>query len=225
VVLVVIAAAGGLLWWRGGDKSAATPPVRAEPTERALPRARAAPPGALPEGAEARERLRTRPRAPEPEAPKSHEIGIRVYAEAVKAGEKNPGEKAFRADSKAFFEHNAQLAEERAEKEGITLDELDELTYLGLLAMHLRRWDDAAQVAEHEISPEDRQRADELIFSSSNEMKAAIREHVKKGDSPEVRWATIRKLQTSFIEKYQAITKMSPQNFDLFLSLPFTDER
>lgn len=220
---MAIAAAGGLLWWRGGDKSAAAPPVRTEPTERPPQRVRVAPPGAPPEGADARERLRTR--APEPEAPKSHEIGIKVYADAVKAGEKKPGEKAFRADSKAFFEHNAQLAEERAAQEGISLDELDELTYMGLLAMHLRRWDDAAQVAEHEISPEDRRRGDELIFSSSNEMKVAIREHVKKGDSPEVRWATIRKLQTSFIEKYQALTKMSAENFDLFLSLPFTDER
>jgi hypothetical protein len=219
-----MAAAGGLLWWRGGDRAAA-PPVRTEPTESALPRARTAPPGAPRQGADARERLRTRAPVPEPEALKSHEIGVKVYAEAVKAGEKNPGEKAFRADSKAFFELNAQLAEERAAKEGISVDELDELTYLGLLAMHLRRWDDAAQVAEHEISPEDRQRGDELIFSASNELKAAIREHVKNGDPPEARRATIRKLEASFIEKYQALTKMSPQNFDLFLSLPFTDER
>lgn len=219
MVLVGLAVAGGLLWWRGGDKPAAALPERAMPSERAAPPTRAARQALGPprDGREARERLRSRA----PEAPQTHEVGAKVYAEAVKAGEKNPGEKAFRADAKAFFEHNADLAQERAEQEGINLDELSELTYMGLLAMHLRRWDEAAQVAGQELSPEDRQRGDELIFSASNDLKAAIRDQVAKGASADARWETIRKQQTSFVEKYQAITRMSPENFDLFLSMPF----
>jgi hypothetical protein len=189
----------------------------AAPTPRGRSRDALGPPR---DGKEARERLRTRA----PEAPKSHEVGAKVYAEAVQAGEKNPGQKAFRADAKAFFEHNADLAEEKAAREGITLDELEELTYMGLLAMHLRRWDEVAQVAGHEISAEDRQRGDDLITSASNELKAKIREQVGKGASADDRWGTIRQLQTSFVERYQEITKISPENYDLLLALPFMPE-
>jgi hypothetical protein len=168
-------------------------------------------------GVEARERLRTR----EPAPLKSHEVGAKVYAEAVKAGEKNPGEKAFRADAKAFFEHNADLAEEKAAKEGITVDELGELTYMGLLAMHLRRWDAVEQVAQQELSPEVRKLGDELIASASDDLKAEIRGQVARGDSVDARWEAIRQHQSNFVQKYQAITKISPENYDLLLSLPF----
>jgi hypothetical protein len=218
VALVGLVTAGGLLWWRGGKPAA--PPARATVSERATPPPRTAPRDALApprDGREARERLRTRA----PEAPRTHEIGAKVYAEAVQAGEKNPGQKAFRADAKAYFEHNAELAEEKAAREGITLDELEELTYMGLLAMHLRRWDEVAQVAGHELSAEDRRLGDELISSASNELKAKIREQVQKDASADDRWAAIQQMQASFVDKYQAITKISPQNYDLLLSLPF----
>jgi hypothetical protein len=166
-------------------------------------------------------RERSLERAHEPEALPTHEYGVKAYAQAVKAGEKNPGEKAFRADAQAFFEHNAQLAEEKAAREGISLEELEELTYMGTLAMHLRNWDAVEQVLGHELSAEDRKLGDALIFSASNEFKTAIRGHVAKGDSVEARWATIRTQQESFIEKYKAITKLSPEDYDNLLASPY----
>src|SRR5262249_3890333 len=103
VVLLGLAAAGGLLWWRGG-REAAAPPARAMPSARAAMLQREAPPrpprGAGPADARGGREAR------EPAPLESHEVGAKVYAEAVKGGEKNPGEKAFRADAKAFFEQN-----------------------------------------------------------------------------------------------------------------------
>lgn len=169
------------------------------------------------DGVAERERIKTRP----PAALPSHEAGTRVYAEAVAAGDKTPGEKAFRADAEAFFEFNGDLGEEKAAKEGITTDELKELTYMGLLAMHIRRWEEVERVTGKTLSDEARAQGDALIFSASNELKAAIRGQVAKSESPEVRWETIRKLQASFVEKYRAITQVSPEDFDRLLAVPF----
>ena len=209
---MALAAAGGVLWWRARSDSDAA----AKPSGPAA----AARPGGLPaliDGASERNRARAR----QPAALPSHELGAKVYAEAVAAGEKNPGEKAFRADAQAFFDHNTDLADERATAEGITFDELKELTFLGLLAMHIRRWDAVSQVTGRELTADERARGDELVFSASNELKAAIRAHVAKGDSAEARWETIRKLEASFLEKYKAHVGITPEGFDRLLSLPF----
>jgi hypothetical protein len=172
-------------------------------------------------GDEGRTRRPSEGAPPEPEAPPTHEPGIKAYAQAVQAGEENPGEKAFRADAREFFNHNAKLAEEKAAREGITLEELEELTYMGTLAMHLRRWDVVEQVLGHELSAETRALGDEFIFKASDTLKASLRGQVASGASVEERWKTIRAQQASFIEKYQAITKLSPEAFDLLLALPF----
>jgi hypothetical protein len=157
----------------------------------------------------------------EPEAPPTHELGIKAYKQAVEAGEENPGEKGFRADAREFFNYNTKLAEEKAAREGITMEELEELTYMGTLAMHLRRWDAVEQMLGHGLPAETRELGDELIFKASDTMKASIRGQVASGVPVEERWKTIRAQQASFIEKYQALTKLSPEAFDTFLALPF----
>ena len=92
---------------------------------------------------------------------------------------------------------------------------------MGLLAMHIRRWDDVARVTQRELTDDQRARGDELVFSASNALKAAIREHVAKGDSPEARWETIRKHQASFVERYKALVGLSAEDYDRLLALPF----
>jgi hypothetical protein len=87
--------------------------------------------------------------------------------------------------------------------------------------MHIRRWDDVSRVTGRELTADERARGDELVFSASNELKAAIRAHVGKGDSAEVRRETIRKLEASFLEKYKAHVGITPEAFDRLLSLPF----
>ncbi len=218
VISLGIAAAGGILWWRTRDdaESSAGPKEQPRPAARATSSRPATLPG-LPDGAAARNRMLSRA----PAALQSHEVGAKVYADAVAAGEQNPGEKAFRADALAFFEFNGDLGEEKAAKEGVTLDELKELTYMGLLAMHIRRWDAVERVTQRELTPEDQAKGDELVFSASNALKAAIREHVAKGDPPEVRWETIRKHQASFVESYKALVKISPEHYDRLLAVPF----
>lgn len=217
-VAVTVAAAGGILWWRSRD-GAGTTTASKEPPRVAAPAGASRPATlpTLPSGADERNRAMERA----PVALQSHEVGIKTYADAVAAGDPNPGEKAFRADALAFFEFNGDLGEEKAAKEGVTLDELKELTYMGLLAMHIRRWDTVGRLTGRELTPEEQVKGDELVFSASNSLKAAIREHVAKGDSPEARWETIRKHQASFVEQYKALVKISPEDYDRLLAVPF----
>lgn len=210
-----LAAAAGVLWWRARDDGAAS-------TAPAAPRAAAAGSAvedrvSVAEGVAERNRRLSR----QPTMLPSHQVGAKIYADAVAAGEPHPGEKAFRADALAFFDHNADLGEEKAAREGITVDELKELTVLGLVAMQIRRWDAVSSLIGRELSPDERARGDELVFSASKELKAAIREHVAKGDPPEARWATIHKLQASFIDRYKALVRIDDAGYDRLLAQPF----
>lgn len=208
-----LAVAGGVLWWRTRSDAAASAGSPAAPAAAELPEARVS----VADGVAERNRRLSR----QPTMLPSHEVGAKIYADAVAAGEPTPGEKAFRADALAFFDHNADLGEEKAAREGVTVDELKELTVLGLVAMHIRRWDAVSRLIGREVSDEERTRGDELVFSASKELKAAIREHVAKGDPPEARWATIRKLQTSFVDRYKALVKMSAEDYDRLLAEPY----
>lgn len=228
MILVGAALLGGALWWRGMADRAAALPTAPSPVAEIAPPAEGAPAGRQPPRRPMREargeptsHLRPSVGAPEPQTQPTHELGIKAYAQAVEAGDENPGEKAFRADAREFFNYNAKLAGEKAAREGITLEELEELTYMGTLAMHLRRWDAVEQVLGHELSAEDQALGNDLIFTASNAMKASIRGQVASGASVEERWKTIREQQVSFIGKYRAITKLSPEEYDMLLALPF----
>lgn len=209
-----LAVAAGVLWWRTRDDGAARPaPAAGAPA--AGPRAEGR--VSVAEGVVERNRRLSR----QPQMLPTHEVGAKIYADAVAAGEPNPGEKAFRADALAFFDHNADLGDEKAAREGITVDELKELTVLGLVAMQIRRWDDVSRLIGRELSADERARGDALVFSASKELKAAIREHVAKGDPPEARWATIRKLQASFVDRYKALVQIDDAGYDRLLAQPF----
>jgi len=226
-VVLLGAALGGMLWWRGRAEPVAlplSPPAEVAPPVEAAPAVRPSPREPTTERhGDQQPAVRPSVGAPEPVALPTHELGIKAYAKALEAGDENPGEKAFRADAKEFFNYNAKMAEERAAKEGITMEELEELTYMGVLAMHIRRWDVVEQMLGQELSPETRALGDDLIFAASDELKATIRGQVASGASAEERWKVIRAQQASFIEKYRAFTKLSPEKYDTLLALPFME--
>jgi hypothetical protein len=221
----VIAGVAALGAWAAGRAAAggagAAPTSAPAPADEAPP---LAPSAAPPVGAAPRERLRPgreRPPARQPEALPTHDVGLRAYQKALRDGDKTPGETAFRAEAKAFFDHNAQIAAEKAAKKGISVGELSELTYLGLLGMYLQRWDQVDQVAKKPLSPEDRGRGEELVVAASDALKATLDADVAKGSDEEARWQTIRTHEAKFLEQYRALTGLSPEEFDRLLALSF----
>lgn len=208
LALGAVAVASAWFFWRDGAEDVPSPPdVPAD----------VAPVEAVPDPVAARNALRREV----PVAPPSREKAREAYAAAIAAGEESPGMAAFRADSLAFFEHNIEFAKEKAAREGISLDELRELTHLGLLAMRLRQWNEVERILGRPLPPELREQGDKLIFTSSNELKAAIREHVAAQDPIEARWETIRNTEERFLSEYLSITGLSEEQLDRLLGAPY----
>ncbi|XXX78007.1 hypothetical protein WMF30_04440 [Sorangium sp. So ce134] len=251
IALALAGVAAGLFFWLGRGALPRPPsaggPERAAPSAGAAQGGRSAPehevaggprsaiegvvPARGPSPAREPERLsRTVPArglspAREPERLPDGDRGAAAYAKALAAGDERPGEEAFRADAEAFFEHNLEMAEEKAAREGLTLAELQELTTMGALAMHLQRWEAVEQVLGRELSAETRELAEKRIFSASDELKAAIRRQVAAGEPVAARWATIREVEARFLDEYRAITGLSPAQYDALLALPYTTDQ
>lgn len=118
---------------------------------------------------------------------------------------------------------NPALADEKAAAEGITVEELGELTYLGMLAMRLRQWEAVERQLGHELSPALRAEADLLVFASSDELKATIRAQVARGEPEAARWATIRWTEDTFVADYVALVGLDAAGFDALLGESFAE--
>lgn len=164
-----------------------------------------------------------RMRARQPVAPPP-DRGIAAYQAAVEGGSERPGELAFRANADAFFDHNLDIARERAARDGVSLEELREMTYLGLLAMRLRQWGAVEAALGHELAAETRQTADDLVFAASDELKRDIAALVAAGAPPSERRAAIRAAEERFLAEYLAITGLSPAQYDALLGAPFAGD-
>ena len=157
-----------------------------------------------------------RSKAIEPVAPPL-EPGIAAHRAAERDGSPRPGEAAFRANADAFVDTNRELAEAKAAAEGITVDELRELTFLGLLAMRLRQWDAVERQLGRPVPPEVRDGADALVFGASDATKATIRAEVARGASESERREVIRSNEDRFVADYLALTGLDAAGYDALL--------
>lgn len=158
-------------------------------------------------------------RMPAPELPpRAAEIQAEAYAEAKAAGDARPGEKAFRATVDAFMAYNHAFAEEQARHEGVTVEEVGELTYLGFMVLQTQRWTEVEEIIGRTLSEEERALGGELMQTANTEFKAALRRLVAEGAPEEARWELIRETQERYKREYFAITGMTPEMFDDFLA-------
>jgi hypothetical protein len=204
---VLIAAAGFWLWPRepGSQTSAA-----AGKGARLYPERPSEPP--VPGRDEPR-------RVPMPELPpRVSEIQAQAYSQAKAAGDERPGEKAFRATVDAFMTYNRAFAEEQARAEGITVEEVAELTYFGLLALQTQRWTEVEELAGRSLSEEERGLGEELMHTANAEFKSAMRKLVADDAPPEARWKLIRDAQERYLREYFALTGMTPALLDDLLA-------
>lgn len=209
VAAVALAAAAAAVFWLWPREPASQPPAAAgEPSLH--PERPSAPP------VPGRDQPR---RAPMPELPpRTSEIQAQAYAEARAAGDARPGEKAFRATVDAFMTYNRAFAEEQARAEGITVEEVGELTYFGLLALQTQRWTEVEELAGRSLSEDERGVGEELMHTANAEFKSAIRKLVADGAPPEARWKLIRDTQERYLREYYALTGMTPALLDDLLA-------
>lgn len=213
--MVVIGAFALIVWLLWPNKPAPSTVLSVAPVPASVP---ATSPGAI-----ARDKLKAK--APKmPRRPPDKAKALAAYKSAVEKGSTSPGAEALRADSDDFFEFNLEQAKERAAQERITLDELRELTYIGILAMRLRQWGDVELALGRELPEEVRNKGEDVIFTHSSEMKETIRSLVDRGATLAERNEAIESIEQRFLSEFLSTTGLSPEQLDKLLAQPYSDQ-
>lgn len=158
-------------------------------------------------------------RAREPELPpNANQVHVAAYEKALRDSSERPGEAAFRATVDAFMEYNKSFAEAQARQEGLTVAEVGELTYFGLMVQETQRWPEVEAVLGRTLTDDERQAAEQLMHAANTEFKQKMRELVAKGDNEDARWELIRGTQERYQRDYFELTGMTPELLDDLLA-------
>jgi hypothetical protein len=206
--IAVAAVAAYFLWFRGdsGPAQASNQAVDGDwrPARPDLP----------PEPGRDQPRRLREPQLP----PNAGETHAAAYEQARSQGSARPGEAAFRATVDAFVEYNKSFAEAQARQEGLTVAEVRELTYFGLMAQETQRWSEVEDVLGRTLTEDERQAAEELMHTANSEFKARMRELVARNASEEDRWELIQATQERYQREYFALTGMTSELLDDLLA-------
>lgn len=150
--------------------------------------------------------------------PNADALRLDAYQEALAREEPRPGEQAFRAMVSAFMVHNRTLAEQQAAAEGLTVDEVEELTFLGLMAQESQRWTEVEQLLGGPLDPQRRTQAETMLHELDNDFEQSMRDLVAEGGSVEDRWALIRSFEKDYRDRYFELTDMNEDLLDDLLA-------
>ncbi len=148
----------------------------------------------------------------------ARELRRAAYQRALAEEDPRPGEQAFRAMVSSFMEHNEVLAQAQADAEGLSVKEVEELTYFGLMAQQSQRWPEVERVLGGPVDAPTRERAQALLDELNGEFKQSMRDVVKEGLSEEDRWALIHSVQEDYRERYFDLTGMDEDMLDDLLA-------
>lgn len=155
----------------------------------------------------------------EPELPPhASQAHAAAYEKALKEGSERPGEAAFRATVDAFMEYNKSFAQAQAQQEGLTVTEVAELTYFGLMVQETQRWPEVEDVLGRTFTDDERQAAEELMHAANKDFKSRMRELVSRGAGEDARWELINSTQERYKREYFALTGMTPELLDDLLA-------
>lgn len=152
---------------------------------------------------------------PDPEAPPgTRQLGEHAYQEALARTEPMPAQAAFRKTVDAFLEHNRALAEEQAKSEGLSVQEVEELTQFGFFVQQTQRWSDVEDILGRPIEADARRQADALMHDANAAFKFDMRRLVREGAPETERWKLIEQTRQRYLQSYFALTGMKEQQLD-----------
>ena len=156
---------------------------------------------------------------PPPEFPPNRaEVRRQAFAEAIAKNTQRPGEFAYRAAVSEYVRHNQAFAEAQAEKVGLTLEEIEELTFFGLLTQETQRWPDVEELLGHAVDDAVRQQIARVRDELNREFKSHMGQLVDEGVSPEERWAYIQEVEKRYKAAYYEATGMSEDLLDALMA-------
>lgn len=210
--MLVAAAALAIFWWRShAARGAFFPQFRRQASSR-FQKAIAL---ATRDDPDARARIGSLPSLPRAPGPPP---GLAAYRSALASGAANPGARAMRADSDLFVELNLEQARQQARKEGITVNEVRELTFFSLVAMRSTQPHVVERVLGRKLKPEELKQLAGLVDKTDADIKATIRAQVDQGESPEQRWAAIQTFEKDYQAQFAKLFGMNDQQFDQLLA-------
>lgn len=152
---------------------------------------------------------------PDPEPPPGvRRLGEHAYREALARSEPMPAQAAFRKTVDAFLEHNRALAQEQAKAEGISVQEVEELTQFGFFVQQTQRWGDVEEILGHPIEADTRRQAEALMQDANAAFKADMRRLVQDGAPESERWKLIQETRQQYLKDYFALTNMEEHQLD-----------
>jgi hypothetical protein len=141
----------------------------------------------------------------------------RTMAEKAR-GAPDPGMVAFRTFSDLYVDANLDFARKQAEREGITVEEVRELTGFGLLVLATQRVTDVEEVLGRPLTEEQRESLSALMTSANRDFKDRMRALVAAGASESERWRLIRDTRARYLSDFYAATGMNQQLLDDLLA-------
>ncbi len=138
-------------------------------------------------------------------------------AYAAAAG-KSPGQAAFRAMIKKFMEVNAEMARAKAAKEGVTLKEIEELTYFGYMVMTTQSPSAIEALTGKTMSEADKAELGEMMHEHNRRFSLGLKDLVAKGASESERWNHIYQAQQDYKDSLFKLTGLNETTFDDLLA-------
>lgn len=157
-------------------------------------------------------------RPPELARPAVAEAELRAAYDRAKAEGRPPGESAFRKTIAKLIEVNRDAAAAKAAREGVTVAEIEELTFLGHMVLATQRAEELEELTGRPLGPDQRAKLGELMASHSNGFEAKLREAVARKATEVERWALIRGAEDAYKEALFALTGMTGALLDDLLA-------
>jgi hypothetical protein len=164
-----------------------------------------------------------RPGDPKPAAPREPILPTLSPAERAELAERvrgrdRPGEHAFRAVAERYVDGNLELAQDQAASEGLTLAEVRELTYFGLMVLATQRTSEVEDLIGRPLTGDERGALADLMQHANGEFRKAMRALVARKASEAVRWALIRDTERRYRDDLFRVTSLTDALLDDLLA-------
>jgi|GEM_PF-2652605 len=144
-------------------------------------------------------------------------VSQQAYASAVSSGQAMPGTAAMHADTDLYVDYNLELADEQARVEGLTFDEVRELTFFGAVGMRTTQPHVVEDVLGRELTSGEVERLNEILRQADEALTARLHEHVEGASPLGTRWATIQAAEQEYIDQFRSAFGIDSDGFDRML--------
>jgi hypothetical protein len=141
-----------------------------------------------------------------------------AWRAAVAARDEHPGERSMRASADAYVDYNRAFAEAQARKEGLTLDEVRELTFFGVMALRSSQPVLIEHITGRTLGAGEREQLERLLERANADVKTTLRAQVEADAPASDRQAAIRDFEHEWMAELSQRFGLTDAQFDAMLA-------